>query len=57
MEELTVKLVKQLSEETGAKLMDCKRALTITHGDVEKAKNLINRKNDPGDSDFADEVE
>jgi elongation factor Ts len=34
-------LVKKLREETGAGMMDCKRALVETGGDFEKARDLL----------------
>jgi elongation factor Ts len=34
-------LVKQLRDETGAGMMDCKRALTETGGDLEAARKLL----------------
>lgn len=37
-------MVKQLRDETGAKLMDCKKALVEAGGDVEKAKDLLRKK-------------
>jgi translation elongation factor Ts (EF-Ts) len=37
MAEITATLVKQLRERTGAAMMDCKRALDATDGDVEAA--------------------
>ena len=33
---ITAKLVKELREKTGAGMMDCKKALTETNGDMEK---------------------
>jgi elongation factor Ts len=36
--------VKQLREMTGAGMMDCKRALTETGGDIEKAKDKLREK-------------
>ena len=41
MAEISAKLVKQLRDETGAGMMDCRRALQETGGDVEKAKDLL----------------
>ncbi len=41
MAEISAGLVKQLREMTGAGMMDCKRALTETGGDVEKAKDWL----------------
>ncbi|MDD5005136.1 MAG: translation elongation factor Ts [Candidatus Omnitrophica bacterium] len=36
--------IKQLREETGAGVMDCKRALEQTGGDWDKAKELLKQK-------------
>ena len=36
--------VKELREQTGAGMMDCKKALTETDGDTEKAKDLLRKK-------------
>lgn len=37
-------LVKQLREETGAGMMDCKNALSETGGDLEKAQEYLRKK-------------
>lgn len=37
-------LVKQLREETGAGMMDCKKALSETDGDLEKAQDYLRKK-------------
>jgi elongation factor Ts len=42
--EIPANLVKQLREETGAGMMDCKRALQETGGDVEAAKRLLRER-------------
>jgi elongation factor Ts len=42
--EITAALVKQLREMTGAGMMDCKRALEATGGDLEKAKDWLREK-------------
>ncbi len=39
-----VELVKKLRGETGAGIMDCKRALSETKGDVKKAKEFLRKK-------------
>ncbi len=44
MAEVTAAMVKKLREETGAGMMDCKRALSETGGDVEKAKDWLRAK-------------
>ena len=38
---ITAELVKQLREKTGAGMMDCKKVLTETDGDMEKAAELL----------------
>jgi elongation factor Ts len=42
--EVPAALVKQLRDETGAGMMDCKRALQETGGDVEAAKRLLRER-------------
>ncbi|MDR2822827.1 MAG: translation elongation factor Ts [Acholeplasmatales bacterium] len=42
--EITAKLVAALREQTGAGLMDCKRALVETEGDIEKAIVYLREK-------------
>lgn len=41
---IDAKDVARLREETGAAMMDCKRAMTETNGDFAKAKELIRKK-------------
>ncbi|MCY6483944.1 translation elongation factor Ts [Clostridium aestuarii] len=41
---VTAKMVKELRELTGAGMMDCKKALTQTDGDVEKAIEFLREK-------------
>ncbi|SHF52272.1 translation elongation factor Ts [Ornithinibacillus halophilus] len=41
---ITAKLVKELREKTGAGMMDCKKALTETDGDIEKAIDYLREK-------------
>lgn len=38
---ISAKDVKALRDETGAGMMDCKRALTETNGDIDAAKDLL----------------
>ena len=38
---ITASLVKELREKTGAGMMDCKKVLTETNGDMEKAAELL----------------
>lgn len=42
--EITAQQVKDLREKTGAGMMDCKKALTETAGDFEKAINYLREK-------------
>jgi elongation factor Ts len=44
MAEITAALVKRLREQTGAGMMDCKRALTDTDGDLEAAVDWLRKK-------------
>ena len=44
MAEITAALVKDLREKTGAGMMDCKRALGETKGDVEQAVDWLRKK-------------
>ncbi|MCL2678198.1 MAG: translation elongation factor Ts [Clostridiales bacterium] len=41
---ITAEMVKELRERTGAGMMDCKRALSETEGNVEKAIDLLREK-------------
>ena len=41
---ITAELVKQLREKTGAGMMDCKKVLTETDGDMEKAIELLRER-------------
>lgn len=41
---ITAEMVKKLREQTGAGMMDCKKALTETNGDYEKAITLLREK-------------
>ena len=43
MTEISAKLVKELRDRTGAGMMDCKRALTETNGDMDKAVELLRK--------------
>lgn len=44
MAAINAKLVKELRDRTGAGIMDCKRALTETDGDIEKAIDVLREK-------------
>ena len=41
---VTAKLVKELREKTGAGMMDCKKALVETDGDIDKAIDVLREK-------------
>jgi elongation factor Ts len=44
MAEISSKLVKELRDKTGAGMMDCKKALQETNGDIEKAMEWLRQK-------------
>ncbi|QNI70507.1 translation elongation factor Ts [Cyanobium sp. NS01] len=44
MAEISAKLVKDLRDKTGAGMMDCKKALTETKGDADKAIEWLRQK-------------
>ena len=44
MTQITAKLVSELREKTGAGMMDCKKALGETNGDIEKAIDFLRQK-------------
>lgn len=44
MAQITPKLVQELREKTGVGMMDCKRALEESHGDMEEAIKLLRKK-------------
>src|SRR5215467_15255631 len=44
MVEVTAALVRELREKTGAGMMDCKRALGDTDGDIEAAVDWLRKK-------------
>ncbi len=43
MAEITAALVKELREKSGAGMMDCKKALAATAGDLEKAMDELRK--------------
>src|ERR1700684_3632646 len=47
MATITAGLVKDLREKTGAGMMDCKKALTETDGDIEVAIDWLRKKGLP----------
>jgi elongation factor Ts len=42
--EITTEMIKQLREESGAGILDCRKALQDTNGDFEKAKVILRDK-------------
>jgi elongation factor Ts len=44
MKEVTSQMVKELRERTGAPMMDCKRALVESAGDLDKAVEVLRRQ-------------
>ncbi len=44
MAEITAQMVKDLREKSGAGMMDCKKALTESDGDMKKAMNLLRER-------------
>ncbi len=42
--QISASMVKELREKTGAGMMDCKKALNETNGDIEKAIDLLREK-------------
>lgn len=44
MPEVTAVIIKELRDATGAGVMDCRKALEETQGDIEKAKAIIARR-------------
>ena len=41
---ITAQMVKELRERTGAGMMDCKKALSESNGDLEKAIEILREK-------------
>ena len=54
MAEISAALVKELRDQTGAPMMDCKRALQETNGDMEAAVRLLREKGLAGAAKRAD---
>src|SRR5579872_4607585 len=42
--QITAQMVSQLREQTGAGMMECKKALTEADGDIEKARDILRAK-------------
>src|SRR5881409_1892767 len=54
MAEISAALVKELRDRTGAPMMDCKRALQETNGDMEAAIRVLREKGMAGAAKRAD---
>ena len=54
MAEIAAALVKELRDRTGAPMMDCKRALQETNGDIESAVRVLREKGIAGAAKRAD---
>ncbi len=46
--EITAQMVGQLREQTGAGMMECKKALTEAGGDIERARDILRAKGQAG---------
>lgn len=44
MAEISMELIKQLRDKTGIGMMDCKKALQESNGDIEKAVEILRKK-------------
>ncbi|WP_332630664.1 translation elongation factor Ts [Halalkalibacter flavus] len=53
---VTASMVKELREKTGAGMMDCKKALTETNGDMDKAVDFLREKGIASAAKKADRV-
>jgi elongation factor Ts len=56
MAEISASLVKELRELTGLGMMECKKALTETGGDLKKAEELLRIKSGAKASKVANRV-
>ena len=48
MTQITAKQVNELRKQTGAGMMDCKKALVETGGDFDKAIDVLRKKRSKG---------
>src|SRR4051794_1099302 len=46
--QITAQMVGQLRDQTGAGMMECKKALTEADGDIEKARDILRAKGQAG---------
>ena len=56
MAEISAKLVQQLRQKTGAGMMDCKKALKETEGDIEKGIEWLRQKGIAGATKKSDRI-
>ncbi len=56
MAAITAQMVKELREKTGVGMMDCKKALQQTDGDMEKAIDFLREKGMASASKKADRI-
>ena len=54
MLEITTEIIKQLRDETGVSVMQCKKALTEAGGDMEKAKVILRKQSSAAATKKAD---
>ncbi|HEY4516631.1 MAG TPA: elongation factor Ts [Candidatus Paceibacterota bacterium] len=52
--EITTELIKLLRDETGVSIMQCKKALEASHGDMEKAKVILRKQSSAAATKKAD---
>lgn len=57
MAEVTIEMVKELREKTGAGVNDCKKALAETSGDIGKAVDYLREKGIAGAAKKATELQ
>ena len=57
MAEISAKLVQQLRQKTGAGMMDCKKALKETDGDIEKGIEWLRQKGIAGATKKSDRIQ
>ena len=56
MAAITAKMVKELRDKSGAGMMDCKKALAATDGDMEKAIDFLRENGQMNAMEKADRI-
>lgn len=51
---ISIDQIKKLRDETGAGIADCREALTVSNGDIEKAREIVRQKGLENSSKKAD---